>query len=294
MIVVVVLIEKRIIDSLLSRAVVGALGAMLCLTLNQMRAGRTRRKVRISLGSLTPNELGPKIKAAIQSAGALTGDAAVREITKSLMSQGRAGTTLRICPRDSCVPVDPIRFTFEPVPIDETESAFIGLDDPALSEDANINAIQAKRRLQKNIRGKGGWFSVVVLGLLFGFELFQSIRRNRADLSLLLYGGLFLGYLLMPTFRSLLFSKQWFLVPSGIVLRRPKGIWKNGWNIRMFERHRCVLCVYRYSPKRWWATISDSEVRATIFGTETEMHLLLRAWLSPLDPPPRERLTDLE
>jgi hypothetical protein len=54
------------------------------------------------------------------------------------------------------------------------------------------------------------------------------------------------------------------------------------------------LCVYRYSPKRWWATISDSEVRETIFGTETEMHLLLRAWLSPLDPPPRERLTDLE
>lgn len=292
--IVVVLIENNIINSLLYRTVVIALGVLMCLGLNQMLARRTRRGVRNELGCVSSGELGPPVTAAVQLAGAMTGDAAFREITKILVEQGRAGVTFRICPKESTVSIDPVRVTFEPLALDETESAFVGLDERATNSESDASTVQSKRRLNKYVRSKGGWFVLVLLGLFLGFELFQSIRRNRADFDLLMWGGLFLGYLLMPSLRPLLFTKQWFLVPSGIVLRRPKGIWKSGWNIRLFERRRCALCVYRYSPKRWWATVSDAEVRETIFGTQTEMHMLLRAWLSPLDPPPPDRLTDLE
>ncbi len=97
------------------------------------------------------------------------------------MEQGRAGATFRICPMESAVSIDPVRVAFEPLALDETESAFVGLDERATNTESDASTVQSKRRLNKYVRSKGGWFVLVLLGLFFGFELFQSIRRNRAD-----------------------------------------------------------------------------------------------------------------
>jgi hypothetical protein len=261
------------------------------------RARRVRRKFRHEIErnrSIDDKNITEALAGIASFDAPFSGDACIRELTKILIENNHRGATLRICQETHAAPIDPICVGFEPVALDEASTAFVALTEASTETTLEAGADTGKRRKGPAARRWSGWIMPVAFGLLFSLELFGSIRRSRPGADLLLYSALFLVSLFIPSLKPIMFTKQWFLVPGGAVLRRPKGIWRSGWHIRMFARRDCVMCVYQSNRSQWRATISDSEIRETIFGTQTEMHLLLRAWLSPLDPPPRERLTDLE
>jgi hypothetical protein len=64
------------------------------------------------------------------------------------------------------------------------------------------------------------------------------------------------------------------------------------YSLHLFERDRSVLCVYQLRPQLWAWAVADGEKHATNVATHDEARLLLRAWLSPLAPPPLARLSE--
>jgi hypothetical protein len=55
-----------------------------------------------------------------------------------------------------------------------------------------------------------------------------------------------------------------------------------------------VLFAVRWYGQSRQVFVTDGVESARKFATRDEVDLLLRAWLSPLPPPPVERLSDLE
>jgi len=66
------------------------------------------------------------------------------------------------------------------------------------------------------------------------------------------------------------------------------------WRIRVYDRRKSVLVVARGNTRGIWnARVADRETMYQTMLTSRELRLFLRAWLSPLSPPPAEKLTDL-
>ena len=107
---------------------------------------------------------------------------------------------------------------------------------------------------------------------------------------LLLYTLVLLLLLFGPANRE--FNQQWFIVPGGIVQRKA-GWLQSRWKLHLFERRASALCVSHWWRKIWAVHVVDAQASARRMLTRTEAEFLLRAWLSPLPPPPLERLSDL-
>jgi hypothetical protein len=82
------------------------------------------------------------------------------------------------------------------------------------------------------------------------------------------------------------------VVPGGLLFRelaRRSGTW----NLHVFDRRKSVLIAHRGNFNRWTISVGDNDQRRQITVTQNEADLLLRAWLSPIPPPPVEQLSDL-
>jgi hypothetical protein len=62
----------------------------------------------------------------------------------------------------------------------------------------------------------------------------------------------------------------------------------------VFDRRRSVLAVMRTTSRQWNLCVADGERCLSAVGAQNELETALRAWLSPLSPPPADRLSDLE
>ena len=79
---------------------------------------------------------------------------------------------------------------------------------------------------------------------------------------------------------------------GGLLLRKAR--WRSRqWRLYLFEPRYSALALYRRNKHLWILCIAqgDSFERTTL--TNREADFVLRAWLSPLSPPPVEKLTDL-
>ena len=60
----------------------------------------------------------------------------------------------------------------------------------------------------------------------------------------------------------------------------------------MFPRAASFILLYPLRKKQWILVVADEEHCESILGLRSELELALRAWLSPLEPPSLERLSD--
>ncbi len=99
-------------------------------------------------------------------------------------------------------------------------------------------------------------------------------------------------FLLGPTRGGPYERAQWLLVPGGVLVR--KAVRRSTRSrLHLFDRRRSTLCLSQYRRQRWLVVAADAEECEQTLATDREAHFLLRAWLSPLEPPPADRLTDL-
>jgi hypothetical protein len=78
---------------------------------------------------------------------------------------------------------------------------------------------------------------------------------------------------------------QWFIVPGGLVLRRPAHLWSSRVVVHVFNPSNSILI----RSDRGCAVADESgghEIRCLDFAVP-------KAWLSPVDPPASETLSDL-
>ena len=135
----------------------------------------------------------------------------------------------------------------------------------------------------------GRWFLIGGHLVLLCMYIF---RWNLPGSSIAWLVPLLVGALVLATGGAFTWRRQWLLVPGGVVVRTTGFGWGH-WRVRLYSRVRSVLYVGRISAVQWTIAVADGTRVETVRVTGAEATLLLRAWLSPIEPPPPERLTDL-
>lgn len=231
-------------------------------------------------------------------------------IAATIRAMGATGLTIRMGQPNRLSAIRPLGVPFEPRPLD-------GLVDWTIEGAELPQAIGGAARVGggATIRAKGGlvtrflqsaWASVTIL-LVFWIPGAISAYRTGRPRSSFLIVSVFLLLSLRQALRTRAQVqgstwRQGFIVPGGLVFRKstgsqsrdPEGKYVAGnWTLHLFDRRKCVLFIYQRTIDRWVVQASDSQTSATVEMNRVECDRLLAAWLSPLSPPPVERLSDL-
>jgi hypothetical protein len=139
---------------------------------------------------------------------------------------------------------------------------------------------------------RGGWIMVAILSFNFLMALGDAIVSWRISGRLAFWASLLcisvLGIGGAGAWRA---GRQWLLIPGGLVLRKAR--WRGGWDLQRFRRCDGVLMLGPYWRKLWWFCVADGGRHGSAQVTPEEARLLLRAWLSPLEAPSVEAMSDL-
>lgn len=264
---------------------------------------RRSRKVQVLLQTLPTMPPEQWLLDALSARSRFSIDVLLEPFLHALIESGRVGRTFRIAGDKHLKPVQPIDVYFEPRPLDETADTFAdfvaAIDSPpdAPTSQSNEHPVaRAERRtfnkLNIHVRKAGGWFGLILGSLFFLRQAMDWIRFGRVNFMLMFWLVIMIGWLLRLTGTSIRTPVQWFLVPGGIVSRAlPRRA--REWTVSLLDRRSSVLCVYRSTKHMWIATVADHAGCWFSPCTENEATLLLRAWLSPLEPPKLEQLSDL-
>ena len=227
------------------------------------------------------------------------------EMASSLARVGRFGVIIRLGRKKDAAPIQPIPFEFEAQPLDESDPGFAGLADEVNrsssdgSGDRNTGKTDrilpvSPRWLERKTSLLGGktfivllLFSMILQLLAFAFFYFAGSAQW---IWLLVLAAPIIG--LLGTSGAWSWRKQWFVLPGALLLRT--GGWRDAtWRLHLFDRRTSVLVILGYARRRSLLFVADADRTERTVVTRNEANLLLRGWLSPLEPPPVERLSDL-
>lgn len=254
------------------------------------------------------------------------------DLPKLLAKRGLTNITLRICQAKNFYRITPIPDVIEPQPLNESNPAFDDLRTAAVSDAppppatkpqrgglfrgvgrffrgvgaallprpqsrSDASARQGRRRAMnpfvRNLTLNGGAFLILIFAAQAIGPLFESIRIGRPTPMLYFWIALIGASIFLPLHTLKRFRKHWLVANGGIVLRYSRMRDKD-WKLYVFNRRSAVLSVRElHKTGQWWVGVSDAERTESTVMTAAEAQVLIAAWLSPLPPPPVERLTDL-
>lgn len=218
-----------------------------------------------------------------------------------LAKRGHTNTTMRCVWPERRAAIDPIVEPFEPMPLDEGDAAFTALERGSASADrahpqrteTSDETIAARRRWHRRVTLGGGWLAVGVFALLAVAHGIHSLAVGAITRDFLIWSvalvTMLFGFGGRGAWRT---SQQWFLVPGGLVRRRTKRL-RQEWDVHLFRRADGPLLVWDQARRMTSIVVADKRADGHTLVTATEADLALRAWLSPIDPPDEEHLSDL-
>lgn len=220
-----------------------------------------------------------------------------RRFATALLAHDYAGCTIRMGLTKRMRPVTPLTVPIEPTPLNERDPGLRALlsaeDDAPSAGDGASSSSAAKtaepspgRPFLRTLRRAGGWM-LVFWGILVIRAAVESWRRGAPTLELLFWTAM-LGIISLGGFVDLRLARPWLAVNGGLVHRSRRGL-------RLYARGQSVLFVSAASngfDDGSTVTVADKDGAAAIHVTPDELHFLLRAWTSPLPPPPIERMSD--
>ncbi len=249
-------------------------------------------------GDLSLSALVSSVFRGRRKAGTLGMQRAAR-LARVLAANNRLGQALRLCPTKSATPLKPFDIVFDPQPLDQTGETFRHLEATGGDEpDDAVNASAEKiaddstwLKIKRNVALRGGWIMAGIFLFNVVLNAWLSILQDRIRPILLLWIAFFLLTLFGATgaTRS---RKQWFAVPGGLIVRKA-GLRDRRWKVHLLEPANSILVVFQAGRRQWIACAATGDFFDRVVMTKREADFLLRAWLSPLSPPPVEKLTDL-
>jgi len=216
-----------------------------------------------------------------------------------LVACGRSNNTLRIAPQERDASLKPFELPFEAQALDEADPNFIQLESQGDVENgessppvtASLDDDATWRRVKRNVALRGGWVFAGIFLFATLLQAWSSYRRGSIDLGLVLYPGLLLLILFWTT-GSWKSGRQWLALGGGLLLRKAR--WRDRqWRLYLFEPRHSALALYRQNKHSWILCVAQGDVFERTILTNREADFVLRAWLSPLSPPPVEKLSDL-
>ena len=210
---------------------------------------------------------------------------------KQLAEEQHWGLAIRVAPAETLRPLQPVPFAFEPRRIDDLESlSLMDTKDSTVTE-SRVAAKVLPRGVRRNVLLKGSWFLLGIFLFNWIIALFESIRNGFVQFNLILFSVAILGFAFIPANQS--WKSQFIVMPGGLLVRKHK--WREkGWRLTLFRRASSCVMMYPLWRQQWILTVSDGENCESVLGLRAELEMTLRAWLSPLEPPPLERLSDFQ
>jgi hypothetical protein len=249
-----------------------------------------------------PNQdIGAQAQAIIEATRYAAPQLALEELAR-LRAQRRHAPHVLIANTKPVELPTPLAVPIEPVPLNEAEAAFDHLELAAASGPDSADtarprapartASPAARHILRRVRLMGGWITVIILSAVLlhaawnAYAHPQMLRRDIRSPWVWVAGLAFLAAIWLILSRR----RQWFLVAGGIIVRRPAGY---TWNIHVFDRARSDLYILRDRRRLFHLIVTDGAAFESHRITPNEVSAVLRAWCSPLTPPPPDRLSDL-
>lgn len=225
------------------------------------------------------------------------------EMAKLLVGRGRLGETIRMQWKGDFAPVQPLTVVFEPRLLDESDVAFSELETATAPDLATKESTAAPatavgddamgvRHIRRNLKLKGGWAFVIMFAAFMLRSAAESYQRGAMTWELPFWTTMLLLFLLGPARGGLFGRAQWLLAPGALLVRKAVRRTTRS-QLHVFDRRKSVLCVSQHRKSQWLIVAADALACEQTLATDREVHFLLRAWLSPLEPPPADRLTDL-
>ncbi len=258
-----------------------------------------RRRIIDSLDRFGATPTAGLLHAVIDSCASIGANIALPELCQEFAARGSTG--LILCLRPNVSPMPPgILEPFEPRSLDEADDGFDELAQQLQASpdrhgkgDMESGSSRESRRLRRNFILSGGWLMLAIFGFNWLLAAIDALQRNRATDRLALWSTLLILLFVFPKGQGLSGREQWFAVPAGVAFRK-RSWFRSGWTLRVFSRESAVLCFFPCFRGRYFGTIiADTQQVQSTNLTPREADLLLRAWLSPLEPPTLEQLSDL-
>jgi hypothetical protein len=219
-------------------------------------------------------------------------------VARVLAQRGAFGKVYRIAADAKMFPEPPapINVPFEPIALSPLDPALKALRQGHEQPAETPKESGLKRYLHS--LGPSPWARALMLfglaGMIIGilmilYDLIVSLimlRMPMVALSLLPWAALILCGYLWYLWRP----RKWFIVPGAIVVGTSR--WRTAhWNLNMFPREDSVLVYWVHYNRIAIASRDGLSFSRAINRMPAEM--AIRAWLSPLEPPPLERFSDL-
>jgi len=233
----------------------------------------------------------------------------LRGVARALAHRSHRDLTIRACKPEFAVPIQPIEVPIEPLPLDESVP-FVGqlgdgdqndFDTGGSAErqaeveadgSCTLDESDFRRKLKRRISLIGGRWVFGLFLFAWAINALNAVVAWRITWPFVLWTAMLAVFAFgvggRGAWRS---SQQWLIVPGGLVTRRANR--RGGWDVHLFDRRASVLTAYRHTRNHWFICVADEHTDQIAVVTPTESIALLRTWLSPLDPPPVERLQEL-
>lgn len=225
-----------------------------------------------------------------------SGLAAITALSETLVAANRSNIVIRMAGYGKFWPIRPTECMFEPRQLDESDPTFVELADATAAEnDASGFEFTSSdqlplRNVSRNIRMKGGYFSLILICLFWCWHAFDSYVTGRPTL----WFGFFSVILFIKLFGRAtggLGAIMWYLVPRGVVLDMRKSPKAGGF--RLCDRLKSVLVVHQTTRYTWTVFVVDHANDHRTMATSREVELLLRTWTSAVAPPSAEIVASL-
>lgn len=188
----------------------------------------------------------------------------------------------------------PFDAPFEPTPLSQSSPAFRALrndDRDALKrwwanvdEQFMMHGGERQRKLLKAAMVVGWVTLLFMLGKL-AIDLASGRRPPELSMFAVLLPIVLVGWLIQ-SWRQ----EQWFAVPGGLLIRC-SGMFESRWRLELLRREECVLVYWRELYTLAVAR-ADGVGFSKLRVRSDEAEVALRAWQSPVPPPPIEQFTD--
>ncbi|MBU0718166.1 MAG: hypothetical protein KJ749_07965 [Planctomycetes bacterium] len=223
----------------------------------------------------------------------------------ALSRHGHAGVTIRNAVLPHQAPqIDPIPVNFEARPLDEADESLVAFEeavDALRDEGLPLAPVPERaeaaspitRRTRRNIALGGGYFNIFMFAGLAALGLRTLWATGRVTGLLVIAAAALVMQLFVARGAQSFFRRaEWFVIPGGVLVRGTRKR-AGGSSLHVYDRRKSVLIVHRLRGSVWMALVADDKCHHRSTMTQHEATLLLRAWLSPVPPPPVEQLTDL-
>lgn len=285
--------------SLVAVTVLGIIGAVFVSDRNRRRAFREARSL-MDEGNLESALTRLAARMAIDGPHYLL----VNEF-KVLARHRMAQRAVRLYWTDGIWEIEPLRVSFTPVSLDESDKHFVNLveatsesggDLPGAETTLRTTAgeIAIGRRIWRRIRLVWIWPILFALLTLTISEIIRAYNPWSETARLLLFIAPFFLLLNHLTISGSPASPlQHFIVPGGLLHRKKaKGATKS--DVELFSPKSAILVAVPSRKEAWTVFVTDGIRNQTLLLTKMETEMLLRAWLSPISPPSIDKLVDLK